>query len=156
MNAEDDGTPHGPYARVHLPDGQEIVATVRGREQDGEGKWWYACEIIVPDQLPAAGGPVQQGRVVPFTAAYPTVEPIPGQDYSVLDPAQQPTEPLRWRVSMDRDGLRRVHRPDCAKAGESRTRVSDQDALELLADTEHAQPCPVCRPEDVLRPLLGG
>ncbi|WP_052869163.1 hypothetical protein [Streptomyces niger] len=97
MGDEDDGTPRGPYARVHLPDGQEILATVRGREQDGEGTWWYACEIVIPDRLPSVGGPVQQGRVVPFTASYPTVEPIEGQDYSVLNPTRESVAaPGRW------------------------------------------------------------
>ncbi|MEU7488614.1 DUF6233 domain-containing protein [Streptomyces sp. NPDC042319] len=148
----DDDRPRGPYARVHLPDGQDIYATVRGREQDPTGAWWYTLEIVVPDRLPAVGGPVQQGRVISFTAGYPTVEPIEGQDYSVLNPDRQASGPPgRWRVSIDRDGLEWVHRSDCAQAGD--TWISDQDALTRLSDPERARPCPVCRPEAVLQTL---
>ncbi|MEU9499702.1 DUF6233 domain-containing protein [Streptomyces sp. NPDC048196] len=44
-----------------------------------------------------------------------------------------------------------MHRRDCAQAGSTGGTVSDEEALAALAGPDVTVPCPVCRPDTVLK-----
>ncbi|MFH8558950.1 DUF6233 domain-containing protein [Streptomyces celluloflavus] len=93
-------------------------------------------------------------RIITFCAPHPVVQPLPGQDYTSLDPPP-PQERRRWRLDIAPKGSWCeffVHRLDCAR-GQGDYLVTDQEALEKLADPDTANACPICRPDAVLRRL---
>lgn len=143
--------PTGPLAHVRLPDGQTISAVVVGRTRDRHGTWWYDLEITL---LARIDRPRTAARAEPFTvrftAPYPTVQPLPGQDYADL-PAEH-EEHLRWPLTPTRSSegpAHTVHRIDCHQARHARRRLTDQAAAALLHRRE-ATACPICRPDRAL------
>lgn len=143
-----------PLVLVALPSGQAVEAAVVRRRRDRFGRWWYDCALEVPDRLDLPHGPQPNVQRVEFSALYPDhVAPLPGEDYSPLDPPP-PAERKRWRI--ERSALARgpelvVHRPDCAAGRHSTQMATDAEALQLLADPDEAATCSVCKPEAVLR-----
>ncbi|WP_407547834.1 DUF6233 domain-containing protein [Streptomyces sp. Pv4-95] len=142
-----------PRAEVSLPDGQRLQAAVTRRRRDRAGVWWYDLEIEIPDRDDdRRHGPTLTSRMITFSAPHPVVQPLPGEDYSSLNPAP-PHERRRWRIY---DAPRTspadyyIHRDDCAQCLGDRL-LSDAEALQALADPETAVPCPVCRPDTILR-----
>ncbi|MHA7956311.1 DUF6233 domain-containing protein [Streptomyces sp. L500] len=154
----DDETPQVafPYATVSLPGDQGVVdVRVTRRRRDRSGIWWYDLVLEVPDRLDTPRGPVAQTREITFSAPYPVVQPLPDQDYRVLDPPP-PEERKRWRVEesiLSRGPDLVIHRADCAAGAHSQQLVTDREALRLLADPEEAVTCSICRPEAVLARL---
>ncbi|CAM5310125.1 DUF6233 domain-containing protein [Streptomyces abikoensis] len=134
-----------PYATVSLPDEQIVDVRVTRRRRDRNGVWWYDLVLEIPDRVDTPHGPLQQIRQVSFCAPHPLVQPLPGQDYSVLNPPP-PGERKRWRVSEAPPGSEPdliVHRLDCAQGAHSRQMVTDGEALRLLADPEEARTCAI-------------
>ncbi|WP_053698490.1 DUF6233 domain-containing protein [Streptomyces sp. NRRL F-5755] len=156
MEEHDETAAHwgdGPLVEVTLPDGQTIRAVVTRRRRDRSGAWWYDYQLTLPGRVDTAHGPIQQPHVVELSAPHPIVQPIEGQDYTVLDPPP-PEQRMRWRVDVTRDGRRLVHRLDCAAGSEGGSLATGADALRLLAQgPEVATTCAICRPEAVLRTL---
>ena len=146
-----------PYARVHLPDGQDLDLPVLGRRLDrATGTWWYRCEAtLLACETTPAGRLVAEPRPVEFWAPYPqAVEPIDGEPYELLTTEPDERE-RRWRVTranVSRGPHLTVHRDNCAQARDAVRRVTDREALVLLADRESARECAVCRPLAVLAP----
>ncbi|WP_367132877.1 MULTISPECIES: DUF6233 domain-containing protein [Streptomyces] len=144
-----------PCATVILPDEQIVEVRVTRRRRDRHGVWWYDLVMEIPDRVDTPHGPVQRVRQVFFCAPYPLVQPLPGHDYSALNPPP-PGERKRWRVSESSPGRGPdlvVHRLDCAQGALSRQVITDHEALRLLADPEQAVTCSTCRPGAVLNEL---
>ncbi|MFJ8677650.1 DUF6233 domain-containing protein [Streptomyces sp. NPDC093589] len=77
---------------------------------------------------------------------------MPDEDYTSLDPPAA-HQRRRWRI----DNAPRtspadfyLHRDDCAQGLGDRF-LTDAEARRTLADPDAALPCPVCRPDTVLR-----
>ncbi|MFJ4414572.1 DUF6233 domain-containing protein [Streptomyces sp. NPDC088925] len=146
----------GPLAEVRLG-GAWVRVMVRARERDAGGAWWYVCEILLPDRVNTARGPIPQERAEVFTAPAPLVRPVPGEDYTVLDDENEGTAAPgagrgRWLVGEDyTGGGALVHRGDCAQAPVDAEPADDAVALQAAA--AGARSCPVCRPETALRAL---
>ncbi|MFH8574091.1 DUF6233 domain-containing protein [Streptomyces sp. NPDC017993] len=144
-----------PRAEVTLRDGQRLQDAVVHRRRDRVGPWWYELEIEIPDcDEEGRNGAALTSRVIAFSAPYSLVQPLPDEDYSSLDPPPA-HERRRWRIY---DAPRTstadyyIHRDDCAQCLGDRL-LSDTEALQELADPKNAEPCPVCRPDTVLRHL---
>ncbi|WP_037872305.1 DUF6233 domain-containing protein [Streptomyces sp. SPB074] len=150
----------GPLAEVRLG-GAWVRVTVRARERDARGAWWYVCEILLPDRVSTGRGPIPRERAEVFTAPAPLVRPVPGEDYTVLDDGHghegtgaPGTGRGRWLVAEDyTGGGALVHRADCAQAPPDAEPADDAVALQAAAG---ARPYPVCRPETALRALAPG
>ncbi|MDT0425644.1 DUF6233 domain-containing protein [Streptomyces evansiae] len=148
----------GELAEVRLG-GAWVRVTVRARERDAGGAWWYVCEILLPDRVSTARGPVPRERAEVFTAPAPLVRPVHGEDYTVLDDGREGASVPgagrgRWLVAEDyTGGGALVHRADCAQAPPDTEPADDAVALQAAAG---ARPCPVCRPETALRALRPG
>jgi hypothetical protein len=145
----------GPLAEVRISD-TWVPVTVRARERDAHGAWWYTVEILLPDRLNTTPGPIPQERAEQFTAPAPLVRPLTGQDYSTLSREQTgpraPARRGRWLVAEDyADGGALVHRADCAQAPPDAEPADDAVALQAAA--AGALPCPVCHPQTALRGL---
>ncbi|WP_310726226.1 DUF6233 domain-containing protein [Streptomyces sp. N2A] len=146
-----------PQAEVTLPDGQHLRAKVLGRRRDRSGVWWYRLAIDLPEQVEdRRRGLALSSRTITFSAPFPVVQPLPGEDYTSLTPPP-PEQRKRWRLSPPphQDGWADayLHRPDCAQAGSTGVLVSDEEALAALAGPNVTAPCPVCRPDTVLKHL---
>ncbi|MFG2097295.1 DUF6233 domain-containing protein [Streptomyces sp. NPDC048612] len=143
----------GPKAEVCLPDGQRLRAAVVRRRRDRAGVWWYDLQLQIPDRAEdRRHAPALIARTISFSAPHPVVRPIPGEDYTSLDPPP-PHERRRWRLdAAPTDGWVEfyVNRPDCAQAEGTDRLLTDQEALGMLADPDTTLPCPVCRPDRVL------
>lgn len=144
-----------PRADVTLPDGQHLQASVLRRRRDRSGVWWYDLEIELPDRIDdRRHGPALTSRTVAFSAPHPVVQRISGEDYSSLD-LPPPEQRKRWRLSPPPSGDgwadAYLHRPDCAQAQSTGGLLTDQEAREALAGPDVIVPCPVCRPDTVLR-----
>ncbi len=147
-----------PYARVHLPDGQDLVVPVLGRRRDAAtGTWWYRCvATLLTCETTPGGRLVAVPDPVEFWAPYPqAIEPIEGERYDLLTTEPDERE-RRWRVTgapVARGPHLTVHRDDCAQGSRDLVRtVTDREALVLLADRENVRECAVCRPLAVLAP----
>ncbi|WP_424892209.1 DUF6233 domain-containing protein [Streptomyces sp. XH2] len=152
-----DGIPRDrlPRALVCLADDQVLEARVTGRRYF-RGTWWYELVLTLPNRRDTPRGPVRDVLEVPFSAPYPDVQPIAGEDYTVLDPPPV-EERRRWRLSEAAPGSSHevvVHRLDCVQAGMSQQLATDREALRMLADPEEAVTCAVCRPDIVLGRLF--
>ncbi|MEU6332004.1 DUF6233 domain-containing protein [Streptomyces sp. NPDC047049] len=158
MQDDEDGLRTGtppPLADVTLPDGQRVKAAVLGRRRDRSGVWWYDLAIELPDRVDdRRRGPSLGSRTITFCAPYPVARAIPGENYASLD-LPPPEQRKRWRLSPPPwgDGWADayLHRPDCAQAESTGGLVNDQEALAALAGPDVTVPCPVCRPDTVLK-----
>lgn len=144
-----------PRAEVTLPDGQRLTAPVTRRRRDRSGTWWFDLQIELPDRVDdRRHGPTLASRTITICVPYPLVQPIPGENYSSLD-APRPEERKRWRLSppppQDGRADAYLHRPDCAQAQSTGGMLTDQEALAAVAGPDTTVPCPVCRPDAVLR-----
>ncbi|MGW2600018.1 DUF6233 domain-containing protein [Streptomyces klenkii] len=142
-----------PRALVCLADDQILEVRVT-RRRHFRGVWWYDLVLTLPDRRDTPRGPVRDVTEVAFSAPYPDVQPIPGEDYTILAPPP-PEERRRWRLSEAPPGSPHdvvVHRLHCAQGGMSQQLATDREALRMLADPEEAVTCSVCRPDRVLYP----
>ncbi|WP_044364961.1 DUF6233 domain-containing protein [Streptomyces natalensis] len=152
---EDPQGASAPRAEVTLPDGQRLTAPVTRRRRDRSGTWWYDLQIELPDRSEdRRHGPTLTSRTITICAPHPVVQPIPGEDYSSLDPPP-PEKRKQWRLSpppaQDSRADAYLHRLDCAQAQSAGGMLTDREALAALAGPDVTVPCPVCRPDAVLR-----
>ncbi|MGK5548482.1 DUF6233 domain-containing protein [Streptomyces sp. URMC 127] len=140
-----------PRALVCLADDQVLEVRVTAR-RPFRGVWWYELVLTLPDRRDTPRGPVRDVTEIAFSAPYPDVQPIPGEDYTILDPPPA-EECRRWRLSEAPPGSPHavvVHRLDCAQGGMSQQLATDREALRMLADPEEAVTCSICRADRVL------
>ncbi|MFJ6606654.1 DUF6233 domain-containing protein [Streptomyces lydicus] len=128
------------------------------RRRDRFGVWWYDLQLDVPDRIDdRRRGPSLGVRTVEICVPHPYCLPLPGEDYSSLDPPP-PQERRRWALAAapSADGWvdAYLHRPGCAQSRGGRL-LTDQEALAALADPETTAACPVCRPDRVLGEATG-
>lgn len=144
----------GPWARVTLPDRQELDVLVTGRTRTPDGRWWYELEAVV-----TARSTLDDGRIVAeptpvaFSAPADHVVPIPGEDYGAV-PTHGENAGRQWQVenlwrSID-GATRRLHRRDCWQARSAHQRITTTEAYALLSDPD-VEPCDTCHPERALR-----
>jgi hypothetical protein len=75
----------GPVAVVRLPDGQAVLAVVRGRRQEADGSWWYELALSLYSRAQTRDGRLRaEPESVHFLApgTRDAVLAVPGQDYS--------------------------------------------------------------------------
>ena len=128
-----------PRARVALPDGQTLEAQVIQREKANGGQWWYLLEIPLYSRHQPQDGPERpEPSPEQFWAVYPAVQPIPGQDYSVLD------RPV-WIALPAPAGRVVIHGTDCWRTAEHdpADRVTDEQVLDLF-EHNRAELCSGC------------
>ncbi|MEU5836343.1 DUF6233 domain-containing protein [Streptomyces diacarni] len=141
-----------------MPDGQELDVVVTARTRTRDGRWWYECEVILPSRRLGPDGRAQaQGKPVGISVAAQDVVPIPGESYTAV-PTEGAVAGRQWlavrvRGSAGEGPWWDIHRRDCfqARGGWQRHRVTAQEARALLAETEGARVCEVCRPDRALR-----
>lgn len=88
------GDGEGPVAVVRLPDGQAVLAVVRGRRQEIDGAWWYELEVPLYTRAERADGGLRaEPEPVRFLApaAKEVVLAVPGEDYSEVPTWRHPT-----------------------------------------------------------------
>lgn len=144
----------GCYARLTLPDGQQLDVPVIRRERAQGGTWWYTLALDLPARVDTPTGSHVEPYTVEVAGRYPDeVQPIPGEDYSVLDPPrpQGPADVAilvqhQWRPGAEEPLL---HRTDCWVGHGTKTTAGLQEAARLLAG--RAVACDVCRPEQIIR-----
>lgn len=125
---------HPPRARVALPDGQTVDASVLARERAEDGTWWYSLRLVLPG-----------GQAVDFRASPPAVQPIDGEDYSALPgPAATSSAWLLTEMRRAEEPVRLLHRADCWLAPAGSQPVTDDEARELVA--AGARLCDACLP----------
>ncbi|MGP3998616.1 DUF6233 domain-containing protein [Streptomyces sp. 8N706] len=144
----------GPWARVSLPDGQQLDAVVTGRTRTPDGQWWYELEALLTARSTLGDGRVvAEPTPVAFSAPAGHVAPIPGEDYRAV-PTHGAVAGRQWQVENLRRTLdgptRRLHRRDCWQARTAHERVTTREAYALLADPD-VEPCDTCHPERALR-----
>lgn len=74
----------GPVAVVRLPDGQAVLAVVRGRRQESDGSWWYVLELPLFTRAETRDGRLRaEPEPVHFLAPATddVVLAVPGEDY---------------------------------------------------------------------------
>lgn len=84
----------GPVAVVRLPDGQAVLAVVRGRRQESDGSWWYELELSLFARTETRDGRLRaEPEAVHFLApaARDVVLAVPGQDYGDVPTWRHPT-----------------------------------------------------------------
>ncbi|MGV4926588.1 DUF6233 domain-containing protein [Streptomyces sp. BHT-5-2] len=151
----DDARPY-PQAELQLPDGQRVRVRVTRCRPDRSSRFWYDYVLELPTRADSRRyGPSLTTYLVEGSAPHPIIQPIEGEDYRAIH-APPPQERKRWRLAPApqpawSDFI--VHRLDCAQAENAERELTDAEALETLADPSVAVPCPVCRPETVLRNL---
>ncbi|OKI16648.1 DUF6233 domain-containing protein [Streptomyces sp. CB03911] len=124
-----------PRARVTLPDGQTVDALVLARERAEDGTWWYSLRLTLP-------GPTK----VDFKASPPTVQPIPGEDYSLLPgPAATSSAWLLTELRRAGDPMLLLHRADCWLAPTDSRPVTDAEMRALVE--AGARQCDACLPD---------
>ena len=148
----------GPWARATLPDGQQLDVIVTARERTSDGRWWFACEAILPTRYEHADRQ-REAKAAPtrITVAADAITPIPGEDYTTV-PTAGAVAGRQWLAVRTR-GVRDeapqwyVHRKDCwqARGGWKRRLVTAEEALAVLADVGAARVCDICRPDRGLR-----
>ncbi|GGV03622.1 hypothetical protein GCM10010211_83610 [Streptomyces albospinus] len=144
-----------PRAKLHLPDGQRVQVRATRCRPDRLGRFWYDYALELPTRTDdRRRGPSPTTYLFTGSAPHPIIQPIEGQDYRAIHaPPRQ--ERQRWRLApapptASRSGYF-VHRLNCAQTENAERLLTDPEALEMLADPTVAVPCPVCRPETVLR-----
>lgn len=126
---------------------------VTARERTPDGRWWYACQAILPGRSDHPDGRTEP-VAVPTDVWVPaeSITAIPGEDYSGL-PSRGAVAGRQWVVQPLRRyagrPVRRLHRRDCWQAGSGCERVTAERARELLG-AEGTEVCDVCRPDRAL------
>ncbi|MFF0630350.1 DUF6233 domain-containing protein [Streptomyces sp. NPDC004296] len=143
-----------PRAELHLPDGQRVQVQVTRCRPDRRGRFWYDYTLELPTRADdRRHGPSPAVHLFEGSAPHPIIQPIEGEDYRAIH-APPPEERQRWRLAPAPQPAWSdffVHRTDCAQAENAERLLTDLEALEMLADPAVGVPCPVCRPDTVLR-----
>jgi hypothetical protein len=103
----------GPVAVVRLPDGQAVLAVVRGRRQEADSSWWYELELSLFTRAETRDGRLRaEPEAVHFLApaSRDVVLAVPGQDYSDVPTWRHPTA-LRREAQRRRLGRPRAPMP---------------------------------------------
>ncbi|MGP3980653.1 DUF6233 domain-containing protein [Streptomyces sp. KR80] len=144
----------GPWARVTLPDRQQLDVIVTGRTRTHDGVWWYELEAILTTRTKLPDGRiVAEPTPVAFSMPAEHVAPIPGEDYANVPTngavaGRQFVVEALWRTMAG--ASRRLHRRDCWQAVARPQPITSTDAIQLLADPD-VTPCDLCHPERALR-----
>ncbi|AXK34186.1 hypothetical protein DVA86_17530 [Streptomyces armeniacus] len=144
----------GPWARVTLPDGQELDVIVTARERTPDGEWWFACEALLPDRYQDAQGQTRETAApTAITVHADHIVPIPGERYDAV-PTNGAVAGRQWvlvrvRMPVEDGPTWRVHRRDCWQISGETRRATTAEAVERYRSRE-AAPCDVCRPDRVL------
>ena len=78
----------GPWARIELPDGQELNILVTARTRTPDGKWWFECEAVLYGRTAYPNGQTHpEAAAIAFSAPADAVQPIDGQDYKGSRPS---------------------------------------------------------------------
>ncbi|MFR9754779.1 hypothetical protein [Streptomyces sp. TR06-5] len=94
----------GPVAVVRLPDGQAVLAVVRGRRQEADGSWWYELELPLFARTQTRDGRLRaEPEPVHFLApaSQDVVLAVPGEDYGEVPTRRDP-------AAVRRDARRRI------------------------------------------------
>lgn len=151
---EGEEPPRGPWARARMPDGQELEVIVTGRSRAADGRWWYACVVLMPGRRQTADGRAEPCTTpVPVQVAAEHVTPIPGERYDGL-PTEGAVSGRQW-VAVRARGTASgppwwsVHRRDCwqAKGGWRSQRITEARAAALVREHGPERICDVCRPD---------
>ncbi|MGD3112877.1 DUF6233 domain-containing protein [Streptomyces sp. YGL11-2] len=124
-------------------------------QPDRQGRFWYDYTRELPTRADdRRHGPSPTTYHLTASAPHPIIQPIEGEDYRAIH-APIPEERQRWRLAPAPPTVSWsnyfVHRLDCTQAKNAERLLTDPAALEMLTDPTVTLPCPVCRPETVLR-----
>ncbi|WP_405807652.1 hypothetical protein [Streptomyces sp. NBC_01187] len=94
----------GPWPT--LPDGQELEVIVVFRERTSDGRWWFACEAILPTRYEHADRQ-SEAKAAPtrITVAADSITPIPGERYDAVP--TKGADGSGWRCVLGVCGMRR-------------------------------------------------